>query len=108
MHHEVILSAWAALNASRADVNLSVTTSQRSINASKPFSRASTAVVESAILPSAPLNRSYVWCGKTHTVSLDTQVHLGFRGMRDRISAELNFGAERGRGQQLRRLREQE
>lgn len=41
-----------------------------------------------------------------HTVGLDTQVHLSFRGMRNRVSAKFNFGAEKGRGQQLQYLRE--
>lgn len=46
-YYEVILSASVALNASRAVVNLSVTTSQRSIRESRPFSKASTAFVVS-------------------------------------------------------------
>lgn len=104
MHYEVILSAWAALKASRADVNLSVTTSQRSIKASKPFSRASTAVVVSAT--SRQLHQPRLHVAGLHTIGLDTQVHLGFRRMRDRISAELNLGTERD--QPLRHLQEPE
>lgn len=49
-YHATILSASAALNESRAALNLSVTTSQRSIRSSRPFWRASVAVVSSSYL----------------------------------------------------------
>lgn len=48
--HELIRSSCAAMYASRAAVNFSVTTSHRSIRSSRPFSSASMAVVLSAVL----------------------------------------------------------
>ena len=33
------------------------------------------------------------WGGKGRTVGLDSDIHLGFRGMRDGVGAELDIGA---------------
>jgi hypothetical protein len=72
-------------------MNLSETTSHRSIRSLKPFSKASKAVVFSGCCQSAsfPVAQGE----RNHTVSLDTQVHLLLGGMRDGVTAELDVGA---------------
>ena len=84
----------SALNWSRAAVNFSVTTSHRSIRSSKPFSKASRAVVVSkprSQYPSEHSNNQHKLRG--HTVRLDTDVHLRIGRVGDSVTAEFNSRA---------------
>lgn len=91
-HHEALV----ALNSSRAMLNLSTTTSHISIRSASPFSNTSYTLTSSVkkkkclVSGSLPLS----WEREiSRTPSLNTQIHLRFRRMRDRVATEFDGGA---------------
>jgi hypothetical protein len=80
------------MNSSLASANFSATMSHRSIKSSKPFSRASKAVV-----PSVP-HISFWFCillaitvGVAQTICLNPYIHFRFRWVGDRVTTEFNI-----------------